>query len=158
VAQNDTFTVNLVLTAANAPGWHPGLHSGGISVNFDKTLLTYNSFTLAGGLIFFEPVTVATSGNTQTVRLGFQNAPDTGTVGTLSFKAIGPVGSLATLGLADSDDLFGSFVNKARTDQPYVPDFIGAQVSPVPLPAGAWLLGTAVGVLGACRRFRRAAA
>jgi hypothetical protein len=160
VVQNGTFTVNLVLSAADAPGWHPGLHSGSIRVDFDKTLLAYDSFSLANGLIFFAPVAVTTSGNTRTVTLGFQNAPDTGTVGTFSFRAIGPVGSLATLGLADADDLFGSFVNKARSDVPYVPAFAGTQVniSAVPLPAGIWLLGTAIGALAVRRRFRHAAA
>jgi len=160
VVQTGTFTVNLVLSAADSPGWHPGLHSGAVRVDFDKTLLTYNGFSLANGLIFFAPVAVTTSGNTQTVTLGFQNAPDTGTVGTFSFRATGPVGSLATLGLADADDMFGSFVNKARTDVPYTPAFAGAQVniSAVPLPAGIWLLGTAIGALAARRRFRPAAA
>jgi hypothetical protein len=160
VVQNGTFTVDLVLSAADSPGWHPGLHSGAIRVDFDKTLLTYTGFSLASGLIYFAPLAVATSGNIQTVTLGFQNAPDTGTVGTFSFKATGPVGSLATLGLADADDLFGSFADKARSDVPYVPTFTGTQVnvSAVPLPAGVWLLGTAVGALAVRRRFQRAAA
>lgn len=157
VVQTGAFTVNLVVSAADAPGTHPGLHSGAVTVNFDKTLLTYNSFTLAGGLIYFSPLTVTTSGNTQTIALGFQNAPDNGSVGTFSFQAIGPVGSVATLGLADADDMFGSFVNKAVSDTPYTPAFVGTQVSisAVPLPAGIWLLGTAVGALAARRRFRR---
>ncbi len=160
VVQTGAFTVNLVLNAADAPGWHPGLHSGAIAVDFDSTLLAYNGFTLASGLIYFSPLAVTSSGNTQTITLGFQNAPDTGTVGTFSFNAIGPVGSLATLGLVDGDDLFGSFVNKAVSDTPYTPAFVGTQVSisAVPLPAGIWLLGTAVGALAARRRFRHAAA
>lgn len=156
VVEDSTFTVNLVLNAANAPGIHPGLHSGAISVDFNSTLLTYNGFTLANGLIFFSPLAVTTNGTAQTVTLGFQNAPDAGTVGTFSFTATGPAGSLATLGLVDADDLFGSFVNKAVSDQPYVPTFTGTQVSisPVPLPAGIWLLGTAVGALAARRRLK----
>jgi hypothetical protein len=156
VVEDSTFTVNLVLNAADAPGIHPGLHSGAISVDFNSTLLTYNGFTLANGLIFFSPLAVTTNGTAQTVTLGFQNAPDAGTVGTFSFTATGPAGSLPTLGLVDADDLFGSFVNKAVSDQPYVPTFTGTQVSisPVPLPAGIWLLGTAVGALAARRRLK----
>jgi len=156
VVQNGAFTVNLVVNAADAPGIHPGLQSGAIRVDFDRTLLTYNSFTLASGLIFFSPLAVTTNGNAQTLTLGFQNAPDAGPVGTFSFTATGPVGSLATLGLVDADDLFGSFVNKAVSDKPYVPTFTGTQVSisAVPLPAGIWLLGTAVGALAARRRLK----
>jgi hypothetical protein len=156
VVEDGAFTVNLVLNATDAPGIHPGLHSGAISVDFNSTLLTFNGFTLANGLILFSPLTVTTNGTAKTITLGFQNAPDTGTVGTFAFTATGPAGSLATLGLVDADDLFGSFVNKAVSDQPYVPGFAGTQVSiaPVPLPAGIWLLGTAVGTLTACRRLK----
>lgn len=160
VVQDSTFTVDLMLSAADSPGWHPGLHSGAIRVDFDRTLLAYDSFSLTEGLIYFAPLTVTTSGNTQSITLGFQNAPDTGTVGTFSFRATGPVGSLATLGLADADDFFGSFANKATTDVPYIPGFAGTQVSisAVPLPAGIWLLGTAIGALGTLRRRSRPAA
>ena len=39
-----------------------------------------------------------------------------GTVGTFSFTALGAPGTLATLGLVDGDDFFGSsFVNKMPT-------------------------------------------
>lgn len=158
VAQNGTFTVNLVLNAADAPGAHPGLYGGEIIVDFNKTLLTYGSFTLASGLSFFSSPVVASSGNTQTVTFGFENAPDTGTVGTFSFTAIGPVDSLATIGLADADDFSGSFASYVPTYQRFYPTFTGAQVNVVPLPAGIWLLGTAVGALVARRRFARVAA
>jgi hypothetical protein len=158
VAQNGAFTVNLVLNAADAPGAHPGLYGGEVIVDFDTTLLTYGSFTLASGLTFFSSPVVATNGNTQTVTLGFENAPDTGTVGTFSFTAIGTVGSLATIGLVDADDFSGSFASYVPTYQRFYPTFTGAQVNVVPLPAGIWLLGTAVGALAARRRLRRAAA
>lgn len=161
VAQNGAFTVSLVLNAADAPGAHPGLFGGEIIVDFDMTLLTYGGFTLASGVSYFPvagvPV-IATSGNTQTVRFGFENAVDVGTVGTFSFTAIGNPGSLALLGLADADDFSGSFANNDPTNQRFDPTFVDAQVSIVPLPAGVWLLGTAVGALAARRRFRRTAA
>ena len=53
VVEDSTFTVNLVLNAADAPGIHPGRHSGAISVDFNSTLLTYNGLTPANGLTFF---------------------------------------------------------------------------------------------------------
>lgn len=158
VGQNGAFTVNLVLNATDAPGAHPGLFGGEIVIDFNKTLLTYGGFTLASGVSFFSSPVVATSGNTQTVTLGFDNAKDTGTVGTFSFTAIGPVGSLATLGLADTDDFSGSFAGYVPTYQRFYPSFTGAQVNVVPLPAGVWLLGTAVGALALRGRLRRAAA
>ncbi|MEQ1802913.1 MAG: VPLPA-CTERM sorting domain-containing protein [Gammaproteobacteria bacterium] len=160
VAQNGAFTVNLVLDAADAPGAHPGLYGGEIVVNFDRTLLTYGNFALAGGLSFFSAPVVATNGNNQTVTFGFDNAPDTGTVGTFSFTATGTPGSIATLGLIDADDFSGSFASYVPTYQRFYPTFTGTQVtiSAVPLPAGIWLLGTAVGALAARRRFRPAAA
>lgn len=158
VVQNGAFTVNLVLNAADAPGTHPGLFSGEIVVNFDKTRLTYNGFTLASGLSFYVSPVVVTNGNTQTVRLGFEKAADIGTVGTFAFTAIGNIGSLATIGLIDADDFAGSFVNTVPTNQRFYPALTGAQMSVVPLPAGVWLLGTAVGALVVRRQLRHTAA
>ena len=159
VAKNGVFTVDLMLNASNAPGTHPGLYGGEIVVNFNKTLLTYGAFTLASGLGYFEPVAVSTTGNTQTVRFGFDHAADTGKVGTFSFTAIGNPGSLAQLGLVDGDDFSGSFASYVRTYQRFYPTFTGTQVAiaAVPLPAGVWLLGTAMGALVARRRLRHAA-
>ncbi|MEO7387457.1 MAG: VPLPA-CTERM sorting domain-containing protein [Gammaproteobacteria bacterium] len=160
VAANSVFTVNLVLDATDAPGAHPGLYGGQIVVDFNQTLLNYGGFALAGNVEFFESPVVATNGNTQTVSFGFDKAPDSGTVGTFTFTAIGAPGSLATLGLVDVDDFSGSFASYVPTYQRIYPAFTGTQVtiSAVPLPAGVWLLGTAVGALAARRRCRRAAA
>ena len=158
VAQNSLFTVVLQLDATSAPGAHPGLFSGEVVVNFDITKLTYNSFTLAGGLSYYLSPQVATNGNTQTVHFGFDNAPDVGTVGTFSFTAIGNPGSVAAIGLADGDPVPGSFINTVPTDQRFYPTITGTQVTIVPAPAGLWLLGTAVGALVIRRRLRHAAA
>lgn len=160
--KDSSFTVNLVLDATDAEGNHPGLHSGEIIIDFNRTLLDYTSYTLGAGVnlvpVGATPVT-AVNGNTETLQLWFENAPDVGTVATFSFLAIGQPGSQATLGLVDADDMFGSFVNKAGTDHRFFPVLTGTQVSisAVPLPAGIWLLGTAVGAL-VVRRFRHAAA
>ena len=161
VAQNGTFTVDLVLNASDLLGIpHPNLYGGSVIVDFNKTLLTYGGFTLKSGLSFFSAPATATSGNTQTVTFGFDNAPDMGTVGTFSFTAIGGPGSLASLGLIDADDFSGSFASYNPGYKRFTPAFTGTQVniSAVPLPAGVWLLGTAVGALAARRRFRHAVA
>jgi len=158
VAQNSLFTVALEMDASSAPGTHPGLFSGEVIVSFDLTKLTYNSFTLAGGLSYYLSPVVATNGNTRTVHFGFENAPDIGTIGTFSFSAIGSPGSLAMIGLADGDPIPGSFINTVPTNQRFYPTLTGTQVNIVPAPAGVWLLGTAVGALAIRRRFRSAAA
>ncbi|MEZ5566305.1 MAG: hypothetical protein R3F24_12760, partial [Gammaproteobacteria bacterium] len=158
VIEGTGFTVDLVLDASDAPGAHPGLYGGEILVDFDNTLLNYNSFTLTSGLSFYiDPVTT-TTGNTNTVRFGFDNAPDNGTVGTFSFTAAGLPGSLAQIGLVDADDFSGSFASYVPTYQRFYPDFSGTEVSisAVPLPAGMWLLGSALGMLPMFRLRRTA--
>jgi hypothetical protein len=159
VAQNGSFTVDLMLDAADVvPGANPRSFGGEILVDFDATLLNYTGFSLASGVSFYLAPSVTNSGNMQTVRLGFDNAPDMSTVGTFSFTALGGPGSLATLGLADGDDFSGSFASYAPTYQRFFPDLAGAQINVVPLPAGVWLLGTAIGALAVRRRLRHATA
>ena len=161
VAQNGTVTVDLVLSASDVLGIpHPNLFGGSVIVDFNKTLLNYGGFALKSGLSFFSAPATATNGNTQTVTFGFDNAPDMGTVGTFSFTAIGGPGSLASLGLIDADDFSGSFASYNPGYKRFTPVFTGTQVniSAVPLPAGVWLLGTAVAGLAARRRFRHAVA
>lgn len=158
VAPGSTFTIDLVLDASDAPGLHPGLYGGAIVIDFDSTLLGYDGFTLASGLTFFASPVTATNGTLQTVSFGFENAPDTGVVGTFRFIANGPAGSVATIGLVDADDFSGSFANYLDNNRRFYPVFTGADVSIVPLPAGVWLLGSALGALVARRRFARVAA
>ncbi|MSR08881.1 MAG: VPLPA-CTERM sorting domain-containing protein [Gammaproteobacteria bacterium] len=158
VAPGGAFTVNLVLDATSAPGFHPGIFSGQILLDFDNSELTYGGFVASSDVTFYLAPTGATTGNTQTVSFGFVKPGDVGTVGTFSFTALGAPGTLAELGLVDGDDFFGSsFVNNIPTEQRFTPLITGAQVSIVPLPAGLWLLGTAVGALALRRRFRTTA-
>lgn len=160
--QNTAFQLNLNLDATGAPGANPGgLFGGNVIVQFDKTLLQYQGFAFnpaAPALAFFDAPVVSTSGNTQTVTFGFNNAPRTGLVGNFSFKAIGAVNSVASIGLADADDFMGTFISYVPTYQAFYPSFSGTQVgiSAIPLPAGVWLLGTALGSLG-LRRLARPA-
>ncbi len=156
VTQNSPFTVDLVLT--NGP---TAVAGGKTVVSFDQTLLSYGSFSLTPGVpdldFFFNPV-VATNGNLKTVTFGFDYAP-TGVVGKFTFTPLASPGSIATLGLRDFSQTTGTFFNYAPTYQRLPTTFTGTQVtiSAVPLPAGVWLLGTAVGALVARRRLRRAA-
>lgn len=154
VTTGSTFTVDLVLDASDVPGPHPGLYGGEVIVDFNNSLLGYGNFALAPGLSFFlDPVT-ASSGTSQTVHFGFDNATDTSTVGTFTFTALGSAGSIAQIGLADGDDFSGSFAAYVPSYKRFYPAFNGTSVSlaPVPVPAAMWLFGSAFGLLAFCRR------
>ncbi len=141
----------------------PGDYGGAIVVSYDSRYFDFAGFAPNGVTYFCNdpappggcaPV-VTTNGFPETVRFGFDYANNTNLVGTFSFIANGGIGSIATLGLADEDDFFGTFF-EYYTYQPMELEFSGASVAVVPLPASVWLLGTAIGCLAARRRFRRA--
>jgi hypothetical protein len=148
VQQTQGFTLSLLISATEVPG---DLHGGLVIIDFDPTLLSYDSSSLAlqTGISFFEPLSVGSSGGRQTLSFGFDNAPDTGTVATMTFTAIGAAGSTASIGIADGDDFSGSFASYYPTYQRFYPDFTGTSVelSAIPLPGAAWLLVTALTVV-----------
>jgi hypothetical protein len=143
----------------------PGDYGGAIVVSYDSRNFDFAGFAPNGVTYFCQdphppggcaPV-VTTTGFAETVQFGFDYANNTNVVGTFSFIANGGIGNIATLGLADEDDFFGTFF-EYYTYQPMELDFSGASVAVVPLPASVWLLGTAIGALAARRRLRRNAA
>lgn len=161
VLVDEQFTVSMFINATDAPGAHPGLYGGQVVVDFDPTQLGYVGFELASGLSYFSSpqVGVATGGIRQTVTFGFENAPDTGLVGTFSFRALGPPEVVATINVADYDSFFGTFAAYVPTVQPFYPDFIGTSVTTaIPLPATAWLFLAGLGSIVARARRRSAAA
>jgi hypothetical protein len=142
----------------------PGDYGGAIVVTYDSRQFDFAGFAPNGVTYFCQdpqppggcaPVVTAT-GFAETVQFGFDYAHNTNVVGTFSFIANGEMGNIATLGLADEDDFFGTFF-EYYTYQPMELDFSGASVAVVPLPASVWLLGTAIGTLAARRRLRRSA-
>lgn len=149
VQQTLGFTVNLLVSAADAPGDHPAQVGGLVVIDFDPALLSYDDISLVGGATWLESVTIGSAGGRQTLTFGFENAAETGAAAQLAFTAIGPVGSVATINIADADDFSGSFANYAGTDRRFYPDFIGTsvEISAVPLPGAAWLLVTAFGAV-----------
>jgi hypothetical protein len=157
VPQSSAFTVNLVLSAADAPGDHPALISGQVVVDFNPALISYVIFTPTGGAQFWSGTGVVTgsSGGRTTLTIGLDNMPESGTAGIFTFLAVGAPQSIATIGLADADDFLGTFVNVFQTNHTFVPTFNGTSVtiSAVPLPGGAWLMVTAFGI--AASRLRR---
>lgn len=161
VGQGGTVQLDLRLVL-DAGDELPGDYGGSIVVSYDSRHFDFAGFA-PNGVTYFcndpEPAggcgpVVTTSGFAETVQFGFDYAHNTDVVGTFSFIANAGIGNIATLGLADEDDFFGTFF-EYYTHQPMELDFSGASVAVVPLPASVWLLGTAVAALGARRRFRR---
>lgn len=151
-ATGAAFSIEVFLDAADAPGDRPGLFGGEIIIDFDPELLAWTGFTPQGPVTLFRAPEVGSAGERQTITLGFENAPELGTIGSFQFIAIGPAGTLATIGLDDADQFFGSFISYVPTQQPFYPLFQGAGVTVVPVPAAAWLLGSALGLLACWRR------
>ncbi len=155
VLPSEQFTIDLVLDAADAPGNHPGAFSGYVSVTYDPLLVQFDDFAFSAPAKQLAAPSV-TGSVTESATLGFFDALDVGTIGTFTFTALAPAGSTITFGLADLDPSFGTFINESPTNLAFTPDFNGAQVNVVPLPASAWLFMSALG-LGLARARRRIA-
>jgi len=152
VIEGEGLSLALWFDAEDAPGARPGLFGGQIVIDFDPLVLSFSGFTPEGGVTLFSAPVIGSSAGRQTVTLGFENAPELGVVGMFEFLAVGSPGTASAIGLADADEFFGSFISYVPTNQPFYPSFTGASMSIIPLPAAAWLMGSALGLLACWRR------
>ncbi len=158
VVEGGVFSIDLTLSAADAPGSHPGLFGGTIEINFDPNLAGFgvSDFSINAPATLQSGPTIGSNGGLQTVSIGFDNALDVGVIGTFSFTATGSAGSIINFGL-DDPGFFSSFSNALPTNSPFTPDFFGTtvEITAVPVPAAAWLMLSALGALGIGARRRR---
>ncbi|MBT8441325.1 MAG: VPLPA-CTERM sorting domain-containing protein [Gammaproteobacteria bacterium] len=151
VQEGSQFTVELQISAGDAPGSQPGAIGGMIYVDFDPALVTYDGFAINS------PATLpqATPPNPNSVVPGrvavwFEDAHSVSTIGLFTFTVIGSAPDVVTFDIKDQDDFFGTFVNTVPSEQSFVPTFNDATVTiaPIPVPAAAWLMASALGLLG----------
>jgi len=147
VSEGGSFTVDLVLDAADAPGNHPGSFRGLIELDYGSSA-DYTGFTYTSPAVAFG----ATTDNPGVIELGFDLANDVGVIGTFSFDVTGSAGDVIDLDLEDAVFVIGSFFNTDPSPTKFTPTFVDAQVSVVPVPAAIWLLGSALVGLGSMRR------
>jgi len=151
VSEGGQFTVNLVMDASDAIGNHPGSFSGMVLVDFDAALVDYVGFEYNSPATEFGTAVIETN----SVQLGFNTANDVGIIGTFTFDVLGSAGSIISLGLDDALPRIGTFFNNDPiANQKFEPVFSGAEVSVVPIPAAAWLMLSALGILGGLSRRR----
>ncbi len=149
VEAGQAFTVDLVMDASDAPGNQPGSFRGSVLVDFGS-LASYTGFTYNDPAVAFG----ATTETPTSITLGFDQANGVGTIGTFSFVADGVAGDSISLSIQDGVPFVGSFFNTDPTVSAFEPEFLGADITIVPIPAAAWLLIGGLGALGGFARRR----
>ena len=157
------FSLDLELSAADrlVPGFE-GEFSGLVAIRFNSQFVDFTNFVFNAPSSQLQAVSVTSAGADDIVTLGFENALDTGVIGTYNFVVndlpgpVPPIGTVFSFDVYDADDFFDSFANEAPSNQTFVPDFSGASVTVVPLPPALVLLLSAFAtLLPASRRFVR---
>ena len=161
-----TFSLDLELSAADklVPGFEDkDEFSGLVAIRFNSEYVDFTSFVFNLPATQLSGVVVSSVGADDIVTLGFENAPDTGVIGTYNFVVnelpdpVPALGTIFSFDVYDADDFFDSFANESPSNQTFAPDFYGANVTVVPLPpALVFLLSALATLLPTVRRsFRK---
>ncbi len=163
VGAGDTFSLDLQLDASDqlVPGFD-GEFSGMVAVRFNSEFVDFTSFVFSAPATELSGVSVLTDGSDDIVTLGFENALDTGVIGTYNFVVndlpgpVPPLGTVFVFDIYDADDFFDSFANESPSNQTFTPVFNGATVTVVPLPAAlVFMLSAFATLLPVTRRLIR---
>lgn len=151
VDEGATFDINLVLDATGIGGNQPGAFNGNVTIEYDPALVSFNGFSYNSPASFnFGPMMFA-EGSMQRIALDFTGAESDQSIGAYSFTALASEGTEIAFSIIA--DLSAGFANEDPTNLTFEPDFENTSVSVVPLPASAWLMLSALGLVAA--RVRR---
>jgi len=147
VQEGGVISIDLFMDVADTATPAPDAIMGKVIIEFDSALATYNNdFSISA------PASV-TSGPTAgagSLEFDFAGAQAVGNIGTFSLTAIGGVGSIISITVDDNALIGSSFIDALPTNKPVNPAFVGTAVTitPIPVPAAAWLMVSALGLLG----------
>lgn len=146
VERGSTLVIDLLMNAPEEIVHGTTASTGGIGGS------VIMSFTPGVTLTAFDLVAPATSApppiGSPPGTEAFETAPYVGLIGRYTFSVAQDAPNSIIFTAADSDDFFGSFVNIFGTNQSFMPLPGSATVQVIPLPAAAWMLLSALGVLG----------
>ncbi|MBT8422391.1 MAG: hypothetical protein KJP03_04670 [Gammaproteobacteria bacterium] len=144
VDEGANFDIDLVLDATDTlvPGFS-GSMSGVVVIEYDPSLVSFSGFAYNSPASANEPLMMANLSGVEVVGIDFTNAATAGAIGTYSFTAVAPSGSV--IDIAISASMSAGFANESPTNKPFFPDFENTAVSVVPIPASAWLMMSAIG-------------
>jgi hypothetical protein len=170
------FQIDVLLDASDVDGFHPAIIDGGYTITFDPDQIEYIEFitgnldpeaSFVGTLPLGPPPSPFNCGTSPACVIVplIENAPEISTIGSFKFEVKNGVapGSAIHIGVDNlflfDDVVSGSFfTNKACPpgiscgNSDFTPDYSGATVNVVPIPAAVWLFASALGALGWSRR------
>lgn len=151
--------------ASNPNGPHPGNFCGEVRIDYDPDLLTFRA--QSEQLQLLDPEIETLADGREVIRFEFDGVvfneePDAGMVGTLTFEANTNLDTATTVNIADNGVLGSTFLNHMPSGEDneftVAPAAASVQIQasptppPIPLPAAAWLFLSALGGLGLVRR------